>query len=489
MRKPFYLVLLAAPFLGSCISMAPQPEVPQIAADIPANFPAQEEHQSYDPVAWWQDFQDPVLDSIVEQALAQNLDIAEAAARVAQANAQARLSRAALLPSLDGTAGANYSSTPLSGSAFGNFPGGPSRLESESYSIGLSASYEVDLFGSASDDLRAARADAIATEQDYRAARLATAAETISAYFEIVDARHQIEMTLLTADVLADRVAQTEERYQRGLSQSFELYQVRQDLRSVEASLPVRETALKAAEGRLALLLAEYPEEVDKLLATTLTPRLVAKDIPAGLPADLLSQRPDVAAAWERLEAARLRIGARRAERFPTLRLTASTGAQGANPSDALDVGQNWLLSLAANVIQPIIDGGRISANIQSARAVYDQRAAAYGRSVLSAYREATVAIDAYEEQRQRYSLILAQLAEAQAILDLQAERYRSGVGDYVGYLDALRSLYQVESSLSGAGRDAALARLGVHRALGGDWERPASTISEETPMPQGEME
>ena len=470
MRAPIALPLLALCLTG-CISMAPSHEVPQIVADLPETYRADSSAGDYRPAAWWNEFGDPVLDQLVDRALDQNLDIAEAAARAEQASAQARLSRAALWPSLEATAGASYSENPLSGSAFGNFPGGPSRLVSETYSLGLSASYELDLFGSNRDDLRAARSDALAAEFDYRAARLATAAETISAYFEIVDARHQIELALLTAEVLSDRSARTEERYRRGLVQSFELYQLRQDLRSVEASLPTREQALTAAEGRLAVLLADYPEELQDLLGEQLLPQLVFKDIPSGLPADLLAQRPDVAAAWNRLEGARLRIGARRAERFPSLRLTASTGAQGASTGDAINFNQNWLLSLGANIVAPLIDGGRISANIAAARAAYDQQAAAYGRTVLNAYREVSVAIDNYEEQRQRYRLILAQLADAQASLDLQTERYRAGVGDYVGYLDALRSFYQVESSLSAAGRDVALARLGVHRALAGDWE------------------
>src|SRR5690606_5445789 len=115
--------------------------------------------------------------------------------------------------------------------------------------LGLAASYEIDFFGRARNDFAAARADALAAEQDYRSARLATAGETIAAYFDVVDARYQIATTLRTVDVLADRADRAEERYRRGLTGSFELYQVRQDLRSTEASLPQRENALDAAEN------------------------------------------------------------------------------------------------------------------------------------------------------------------------------------------------------------------------------------------------
>lgn len=470
MKNLFCLPLLALALTG-CVSLAPEAEQPALVSAIPESYSAPHEAGPYQPAAWWSAFGDPVLDQLVERALAGNLDIAQAAARVERAAAQARVARAGLAPSLEASAGSSYSDTPLTGSSFGNFPGAPSRLTNESYSLGLAASYELDLFGRVRNDFDAARLEARASDYDYNAVRLATAAETISAYFEIVDARFQIENALLTLDVLGDRADQTEDRYRRGLSQSFELYQVRQDLRSTEAGLPQRENALDSAEARLTGLLALYPEASDEVLGSTLLPRLVFADVPAGLPFDLLSQRPDVAAAWDRLEAARLRIGARKAERYPRLSLNASTGSQGGVPEDAFDFGENWLISLASNIVAPIFDNGRISANIAAARAIYDEAAAAYGKAVLSAYNEANLAIAAYERQRSRYRLILAQREEAQSSLDLQASRFEAGVGDYVGYLDALRALYQVESSLSAAARDVALARLGVHRALGGNWE------------------
>lgn len=475
------LLLCVAMMLPGCVSLAPEVSVPDSVSAMPADYGKAEIDGAYRPAQWWRAFEDPTLDALVDEALADNLDIAEAAARVEQAAAQARIARSALLPSLDATFGSNYSDNPLSGSPFGSIAGGagPTRIETETYSATLGAAYEIDLFGRARNDLLAARADAAAAEFDYRAVQLAAAAQAISTYFEIVDGRRQIELTLLTTDVLADRVARTEDRYRSGLAESFELYQVRQDLRTSQASLPLRETALTAAQGRLAVLLRDYPEQLQAKLAGPLRPRLVFEPVPAGLPAELLAQRPDVSAAWQRFEAARLRIGARRAERFPAIRLNGSIGGQGGDPGAALDLGSNWALSLASSIVAPIFDAGRISAQVKAARASYDASAAAYARAVLNAYREANVAIEDYEEQRQRYGLIRSQLADAEATLDLQARRYRSGVGSYVAYLDALRATYQLQSGLSAAARDVALARLGVHRALGGDWN-PAAVEEED---------
>ena len=461
--------------LSGCVNMAPERAQPEVTAQLPDAFPNSENAAAYRPEAWWTTFQDPVLDALVRDALADNLDIAEASARVAQAAAQARVARSALLPAVNASADANYSNTPLTGSAFGGLAGGggatPDRLENDSYSLGLGASYEIDLFGRARNDYAAARADAVAVEYDYRTVQLAAAAETIATYFEIVDGRRQIELTLETIDLLAERTGQTEERFRRGLTQSFELYQVQQDQRNTQASLPQREAALDDAEGRLAVLVRTYPQSMEQRLDQPLTPRLVFDEVPAGLPADLLGQRPDVAAAWARLEAARARVGARRAERFPSITLTAAPGTQAGDIGGVFDIANNWAVNLAAGLTAPIFNGGRISANIEAARASYDQSAANYTRTVLTAFREANSALEDYEENRQRYQLILAQRDEARFSADLQARRFEAGVGDYVSYLDALRALYQVESSLSSAGRAVAVSRLGVHRALGGDWD------------------
>lgn len=425
----------------------------------------------YAPQNWWRAFEDPVLDGLVTRALASNLDIAESAARLRQVSAQARVSRAALIPQVNASGNGSSTSTPVDGLAFGDLGGGTiDRIDNEAYTLDLGASYELDLFGRARDDYRAAQQDAIASAQDLKTVQLSAAAETISAYFDYVDAARQITLTEQTIEVLRDRASRTDERFERGLADSLELYQIRQDLRSTESSLPQLRSSLVATKSRLALLLGVYPGELDDALAQPLRPRLVFEPVPSGLPIDLLAQRPDVAAAYERLEGARLRIGARRADRFPRITFSASIGTQGGDPGSAFDFANNWASSLIAAFTAPIFDAGRINANIAAARAAYDQQAAAYARSVIGAFGEVESALADYEQQRERYALVSAQLAEARGSLDLQKRRFEAGTGGYLAYLDALRTVYAVETSQSSAARSTALARLGVHRALGGDW-------------------
>ena len=475
MRTARILLIGAASLaLTACISMAPEKSVPAITAELPDRYPSSATPVGdYRPQAWWTSFDDPVLNKLVDRALADNLDVAQAAARVARANAQARLSRSALLPQVNASGRAQYSDTPLEGNAFGGLGGGagsPDRIQNEAYSLSLGAAYELDLFGSARSDLAAARADAEATAFNFKSVQLAAAAETISSYFELVDMRRQIELSLRTADVLAERAEQTEDRYRRGLVDSLTLYQVRQDLRATQASLPQREKALADVSRRLALLVRDTPEQVAVSLDQALTPQLVMDDVPAGLPVALLAQRPDIGAAAARLEASRQRIGARRADRFPSLSLSASPGTQAGDPLGAFDIIGNWALSLVASVTAPIFNGGRISAQIAAERATYDEAAAAYAQVVLKAYGEVVSALQAYEEDRQRYRLLTAQRNEAAQSADTRARQFSAGVGSYSAFLDAERARLLAEANLSSGALDVVRSRLAVHRALGGDW-------------------
>ena len=470
------LVVMAS----GCVSMAPESSAPEIAASVPAQYNNVELSEPYRPASWWKSFEDPVLNALLDEALAKNLDLAEASARLRGAEAQARVSKSGLFPQVNAGLNSNYSDSPTAGTNFGAIPGaGSGRLQNETYSSSLSMSYEIDIWGKVRNGARAGEADAVAAAADLQAVRLAVLAETITSYFNIVDARHQIALTVKIVDVLGDRVEQTENRYRRGLATSFELYQVRQDFRNVQASLPQRESQLTATEGQLAVLVGRYANNMDELLDKNLAPKLIFEPVPSGLPIELLDRRPDVFAESQRLESARFNLGGRKAERFPSLSLSAGSGSQAGDPQGVFNIFDNWVLNLGAGLTAPLFQGGRIKANIEVADARYAQQTAVYARTVLNAYQEVGTAIERYEEERQRYRFLFSQLDEANATARLQSNRFANGVGSYVNYLDALRAQYQVQSALSSAARDVALARLGVHRALGGDWDAPETTLLE----------
>lgn len=345
----------------------------------------------------------------------------------------------------------------------------PDRLDITTYSLGAAFAYELDFWGRARNDLRAAGMEYLASEADYRIARIGVVAETIGAYFEVVDLRDRLALAQKTVEVVGERAELALGRYERGLATSFELNQLRQDLLNTEAGLPQLATQLERAESRLAGLLGGYRDKLASILVTTTAPDPLPEPLSAGLPADLLMQRPDVASAWLRLEAARFAIGARKAERLPSLSLAGTIGLQSGGAPGLFNVDQ-WFRNLVANLTAPIFQSGLLKNSVALAQARFGRAAAAYGRVVVMAVNEVEASLGAHDNALRRHALLESHVDEATRFVELQSSRYRSGIGGYADYLVALRSLMTVEAALSGARRELALSRLSVNRALGGDW-------------------
>jgi multidrug efflux system outer membrane protein len=472
--------------LGSSgCSFAPSPEIPGPVAAIPDSFSTAEGHGAYAPVRWWETFGDPTLNAVVDSALVANLDLREAIARVEEFRNRYRIAGADLFPSIGLNAGVTRQSSPANTGIGGQITGGGDaettggtppdttggfsffgdRFAFTTYSASLDFAYEIDFWGRARNDRSAAVREFLATRADLETARLAVIGAVISTYFEVLALRDEVELSAENVDLLRERAELTDERYQRGLVSSFELYSVRQLYRNAESRLPGLRTLLFDAEGRLAVLVGRYAGE----FTVDGEPTLDGSPIPAYLPAALLAARPDVMAAGERMEAARHRVGARRAELLPTLSLNGSVGLQASEPRDLFNADQ-YFLNLLGNLFAPLFQGGRLRANIGAAEAQYQQLAAAYARTVLTAFREVQTALRGFENERQRYASVQAQLADAQASVEYQLRRYQRGVGDYVSYLDARTSLVTARTTMVNARRALAEARLTVHRALGGAW-------------------
>ena len=480
-------LMQAAPLLLlSACSLAPGPSLPEPVAQMPDDFSARLQPGTYEPLEWWTTFRDPVLDAVVDSVLAANFDLAAGVARVQQARARARMARADLFPSVGASAAVNDIDTPTDAGigaqiqALGlGSPGDtiagfalPERIELTTYSVSADFAYELDFWGRARNDARAAGSEYLASESDFHAARIGILAETIATYFDIVSLRRQTELAGETVDVLLERESLASTRYDRGLIDSWTLSQVRQDLRNTQAGLPQLETQLTSAEARLAVLIGGYREDVEALLPEALAPEPAADPVPAGVPADLLFQRPDVRAAGQRLDAARYSIGARRAQLLPSLSLSGSIGLASADAGELFNA-QQWFTNLITNLTAPIFQAGRLRNNLALAEGRFDEAAAAYGRAVVTAVNEVETALAGLENETRRHAFLASQRDEALATRDLQSQRYESGVVGYTDYLDALRTLLNVEAALAGATRDLALARLAVHRSLGGAWAAP----------------
>ena len=461
--------------------MAPRVQQPEAAQTMPDRF---DQATADDPRAqpvWWQGFNDPVLDQLVDTALVRNLDLRVAVARVKEVQSQYRIARAPWLPSVQATLDRNQQSTPANtglGSQLGGDgddggpPGGfafPDRFEFTTYSASLGFSYELDFWGRVRGSKDAALREFFASQADLQTAQIGVIAETISTYFEIAELERTLALTRQDVDLLAERFELTQQRYERGLISSFELYAIQQVFENARSSRPLLESQLAEARGRLNVVLGQYTAPLDTVILSAQADTFNLTPIPAGLPSDLLEQRPDVVAAAQRLEAARQRIGVARAERFPRFSLTGSGGTQSRELSDLVQTSQRFWI-FGGSLVAPIFNAGALKANERAAWARYEQQAAQYEKTVLTAFKEVEATLIAYQKQQERYAFLQEEREAARDNAEAQERRFVRGIGDYLAFLDARRNLVRVETSVTAAQRALASARLAVHRALGGAW-------------------
>ncbi len=436
-----------------------------------------------EPVAWWETFNDPMLNRVVQSALESNFDLATAVARVKQARARARIAFAARLPSVQASFAASGFDAPtnvglgaqleelgLGADTFAAFDLDlPDRLDQTTYSVAADFAYEVDFWGRDRNAARAARAESEASEADYRVARMGVLAETVATYLEVVDLRRQLHLAAETVGILDEWATLSANRYDRGVGDIRDVYAVRRNLRDAEAALPGIDARLADAVGRLKVLLGggEHADFVGTLSDAMLPPAL--RPVPDVLPAELLAQRPDVAAARQRLAAARFALGARRAAMLPALSLSGSIGRQSAAAGNWFDPDQ-WFQNLSSNLLAPVFQGGRLRGNVALAEAALDEAIAAYGRAVVTATAEVEAALGGLASSRRRAVLLASFAVEAGAEAALQERRYAAGVGDYASFLAAAQMDVAARAARAAGDRDLGYAWLALHRALGGAW-------------------
>ncbi len=451
--------------------------------EMPSAFSSSEDSGRYQPLEWWKSYEDPVLDRVIEEVLSSNFDLAGAVARVQQARMRHGIARSTAFPLLQPSVNVNEYDGPTNAGIgaqleeVGLDPEAlsaagveiPDRLGLTTYTLSVEFAYELDFWGRNRNDARAAEAELVATEADYLAARMGVLSETVRTYLEIVNLRHQQRLADEIVVILQQLETLAEFRYRSGLTDLRDLHAVRRNLREAQAELPQIEALRAEAEGRLWILMGGYRSELTDLLSDTLTASASLDPVPAGIPAGLMAQRPDVLAAMQRVEAARFSVGARRADLLPRLSLQGAIGLQGTDSSEWFDPDQ-WFRNLTANLLGPVFQGSRLRSNVALAEARLKEAAAAYGRAVVTAVNEVETALKGLEANRRRHSLLLSLSEEARAESTLQERRYVSGVGDYEVFLAAEQTRLAAQSVLAAAARDLSYARLVLHRALGGAW-------------------
>jgi outer membrane protein, multidrug efflux system len=405
---------------------------------------------------WWESFQDPELNRLVEDALAGNFDIQQAWARLQQARTLAVQAGADRFPDLTGSADYLKGRQRSAGGVENGY---------ENAGVGLVSRYEIDLWGRVQARQRSARLRAEGSRQDLNAAAVTIAAEVARLWVGILTQRMQhalLQEQLRTNRILLELV---ELRFRNALASALDVYQQKQLVDNVLAEIPLVEQEEQLLLHQMAVLAGKPPSAELRITGNRL-PELAPLP-PTGLPADLLAARPDVMAAGLRLQAADWQIAEARANRLPALSLTGRTRYGEGELEALLD---NWLLSLAANLILPLIDGGQRRAEVDRTRAAAEEQLAAYRGAVYTAVKEVEDAL--VQETKQREHIVrLGQVADtARKALEEAGVRYRKGLNDYLPVLTQLLSVQNLERDLIRRQANLLATRVGLFRALGGNW-------------------
>ncbi|MFO1404526.1 MAG: efflux transporter outer membrane subunit [Azonexus sp.] len=416
---------------------------------------------------WWTLYQDPILDRLMDEALASNADLAMAAARVAEARANAGVAAAARLPSVWAQASRDRNKS----SQLGSFPlpsGQP--LTQTTHRATLEASYEVDLWGRYRRADEAARADLLASEAAQSAVRLSLTADVARQYFALLAATAQEAVARRTAATRGETLELQRRRMDAGLQSEYDLRQSEAEEAYARAQLASLVGERERAETTLALLLGRSPREVTAgILERGAPARLPEMVIPSGLPSDLLLRRPDLREAEEALVAANARIGVARAGYFPSVSLTAYAGSESVAFS-RLFSGPAGIFSFAAALTQPIWNAGRVGFGVDAAEARRDQALARYRQAVASAFKDVRDALASQTASREALAAETTRAAALEHALVAVQKRFDAGIASRLEVLDVERNLLAAELARIDAERGRRSALADLFKALGGGW-------------------
>lgn len=419
------------------------------------------------PQEWWAIFNDADLNALETQAVAANQDLKHAVARVTEARAIARVSKADLYPTLnekDGYTWTRYSE---------NRDNQPLQRETDDFSSTFDLSYEVDLFGRVRRNIEAATADLAATETDLQYVLLTLTADVARNYQMLRSLDNERSVIAATIALRKDAVQLQETRTQAGLKNEMDLTRARTELANVEAELQSVLRSRTQIEHALAVLCGQSPATF-AVVPQTVT--IMPPEIPAGLPSELLQRRPDVVAAEHNLEAANARIGVAKAAFFPTIKLTGAAGFASADLGSLLDWPSRFA-QFGPSISVPIFSGGRNTANLKAAEARYEQNIATYRGAILNAFREVEDSLSDLSTLATQGEAVNRALVSARDTAALANERYQRGLSSYLDVVDAQRAALQAERQDTQLRGQRAVSTILLAKALGGGWERPDAAM------------
>ena len=472
MRKLSLIAIAVGVFAAGCTM---EPHYNRPAAPVPASFPTGGVYQtqpgsgaersangaSATDIGWREFFADPRLQQVIEIALKNNRDLRVSVLNVEASQQQYRITRAELFPTLNAVGTGSVSRTPKDLSFF-------DQTISRTYNVGLQTSWEIDFWGRIRSLKDQALAQYLSTAQARKAAEISLVSQVADQYLTMLSFDDLLRITEQTLKTAQDSYNLTKLQFENGTGSELDLRQAQTVVEQAQANMQAEARQRAQAENALVLLLGEpLPADLEPGLA--LGDQNILTDIPAGLPSDLLTRRPDIMEAEQNLLAANANIGAARAAFFPKISLTSSAGTASPTLGGLFKPG-SFAWTFAPTIDLPIFEGGSNIANLNLANVQKKIQIAQYEKSIQSAFREVADGLAARGTYDQQIAALERDVFAEQRALDLSELRYHNGVDSYLAVLAAQTALYAAQQSLINARVNRLTNLVNLYVALGGGW-------------------
>ncbi len=417
---------------------------------------------------WWTVFNDPILNQLITDAIACNLDLKQAQLRVYQARENRGIVQSSLFPQINATGDAQKARAAGAATGKPGFTRGTMNL----FQHGLDAAWELDFFGGTRRAVESADASIEASIEDRRNVMVTVIAEVGASYISLRG--FQKELVIAHDNVVAQSksVDLTDKKFKAGISNALDVANARALVATTRAQIPVLETAAQQMTYTIAVLLGREPAALDEMLGKTAPIPAAPPTIPLGIPSELLCRRPDVRRAQAQVHAANAQIGVAKADLFPKFSLTGQFGMSGPKPSSLFNVARRFY-NVGPSIDWPIFAGGRIGCNIELQKTLTQEAEIAFKQTVLTALQDVDNAVFAYAKEKEHFEALSDAVKAFQQVVNLSLKLYTDGSTDFLNVITAQRSLYQAQDDLAQSERNLSTDVVAVYKALGGGWDEP----------------
>lgn len=457
-RQIFITFLLMVVLMSGCM-VGPKYQKPTLQTPAAYRFDQAAADTAYN-LRWWELFDDPLLDTLIAQAMRQNTDVRIAASRVVQARLAVGYARADAFPHIGYEANATH----------GNFFGAQKTDDPVSFFYGAAnLQWELDFWGKYRHATASARSELLATEYGHRAVQIAIITEVVNAYFQLLDFQERITITRQTIQTRERSLDLIQQRFDEGVVAGIDLNQAQIQLAVAAGALPQYERAIAQTENALSFLLGRNPNPI--ITGRPLLQQSLPPDIPIGLPSELLLRRPDIAQADAMLHAQYAQAGIAQALRFPSISITGLLGLASDDLSTLTSGGAAWAVS--GGLLGPIFNFGKNKRRFEIEKERIAEATVQYEATVLQAFGEVENALVAIETYGRQYLIKEQELAAALNASMLSNDRYDGGETSYLEVLESERTLFQVQVEMSQLRHQYLSAYINLYQALGGGWITP----------------